>query len=58
MTTAALQHISEISHHVDALEDLTEREFFSIAQSSPLALGNLLARLARLQQTIEMAASK
>jgi len=58
MTTAGLQHISEIAHHVDALEELTDREFFSIAQSSPLALHNLLARLTRLQQTIQLAASK
>ncbi len=58
MSTPALQRISEISHHVDALEEIAEREFFTIAQGSPQALDNLLARLGRVQQTIQMAASK
>ena len=55
---AAIARISQLSHHVDAMEDITEREFFTIASGSPLALNNLLARLACLQQTIEMAACK
>ena len=56
MTTE--QTLTQLSRHVDAAEQLADAELFSIAQSSPLALGNLLARLGRLQQTIEMAASK
>jgi hypothetical protein len=58
MSTTTEHHISQLSHHVDAMEELTEREFFTIADGSPLALQNLRARLARLQQTIEMAATK
>jgi hypothetical protein len=58
MATPTQQHISQLSQHVDALEELTEGEFFTIAAGSPLALGNLLARLTRLQHTIEMAACK
>jgi hypothetical protein len=55
--TAAIAHLSEISHHVDALEELTDAEFFTIAHGSPQALGNLLARLDRLKLTIELAAA-
>ena len=55
---AAEQQLAQLSHHVDAAEELANREFFTLANASPLALRNLLARLARLQQTIEMAASK
>jgi len=54
----AIARISQMAHHVDAMEELAEREFFTIAGGSPLALANLQARLARLQQTIEMAARK
>lgn len=54
--TAAQQHLSQLSHHIDAAEQLADREFFSIASGSPLALHNLRSRLRRLQQTIEMAA--
>ena len=53
-----IARISQLSQHVDAMEDITEREFFTIASGSPQALLNLLARLARLQQTIAMAAGK
>jgi hypothetical protein len=49
--------IGQLSHHVDALEDLTDREFFTIASGSPLALNNLLARLDRIKLTIELAAA-
>lgn len=56
--TATEQQLSQLSQHVDAMEVLTDREFFSIADASPLALDNLRARLSRLQQTIEMAASR
>ena len=56
MTTP--QAMAQLSHHVDAMEELTEHEFFTIAQGEPLALANLRARLARLQQTIEWAAAK
>jgi hypothetical protein len=54
----AEQHLSQLSHHIDAAEEIAEAQFFTIANGSPLALRNLLARLARLQQTIEVAASK
>lgn len=50
--------IAELSHHIDAAEQLADQEFFTIAQGSPQALDNLRARLLRLQQTIEMAALK
>jgi hypothetical protein len=56
MTT--LKTLAQLSHHLYAMEDLTEREPRNIASGSPLALNNLLARLARLQQTIETAAKE
>ena len=52
MTTS--QSMARLSHHVDAMEKIAEH----IADGHPLALANLRARLARLQQTIEMAARK
>ena len=58
MASTTEQHLSQLSQHVDAMEELTDGEFFTIAQGSPLALDNLLARLARVQQTIAVAASK
>lgn len=48
------QSMARLSHHVDAMEKLAE----NIADGHSLALANLRARLARLQQTIEMAARK
>jgi len=48
------QDLAQLSHHVDAMEQITDQPS-SIANSSPLALANLRARLARLQQTIEEA---
>jgi hypothetical protein len=53
-----IQALGQLSHHVDAMERLSDREFFTIASGNPLALNNLLARLRRLEQTIEMAARK
>lgn len=50
------QTMAALSRHVDALETLADAEVASIAASSPLALSNLLARLARLQHTIATAA--
>jgi len=55
--TAAEQHITQISHHIDAAEEIAEAEFFTISGASPLALENLLARLKRLQSTIEIFAA-
>ena len=54
---AAIPHISQLSQHMDAMEELADREFFTIAKGSPLALRNLLARLEELQRTIELAAT-
>lgn len=55
---AARRPIAQLSQHVDAMEALADDEFFSITEASPLALANLLARLRRLEQTIEIAATK
>ena len=55
-TQDAIPHISKLSHLMDDMEQLADDEFFTIAHGSPQALGNLLARLERLQLTIEMAA--
>ncbi len=55
---AALRPLAALSHHVDAMEALADDEFFSIVNGSPQALSNLLARLRRLEQTIEIAARK
>jgi SpoVK/Ycf46/Vps4 family AAA+-type ATPase len=52
------QAVAQLSRHVDAMEALTDGDFFTIAQSSPQALCNLLARLGRIKKTIEMAARK
>jgi hypothetical protein len=52
----ALPHITQLSHHMDAMEELADAEFFTIAHGSGLALGNLLARLDRLKLSIELAA--
>lgn len=51
------QHLRELSQHLDAMEALADAEFFTLASGSPQALDNLLARLARLQLTIELAAA-
>ena len=53
---AAITHIAKLSQHMDDMEQLADAEFFTIACGSPQALGNLLARLERLQLTIELAA--
>ncbi len=55
---AALRPLAALSQHVDAMEALADDEFFSIVNGSPQALDNLLARLRRLEQTIEIAARK
>ena len=55
--TAAITQLSQISQHLDALEEIADDQFFTIANGSPLALENLRARLARLQLTIELAAA-
>jgi hypothetical protein len=54
---AAEQHLAQMSHHMDAMEELADAEFFTISHGSGLALGNLLARLDRLKLTIELAAA-
>ena len=51
--TVLSQHVDAIEAHVD--ETLT---FWSLAEANPQALSNLLARLQRVQQTIEIAARK
>jgi hypothetical protein len=56
MTTP--QAMTCLSHHVDAMEALTDEQLSAIAQGSPQALNNLLARLTRLQHTIQSAARK
>ena len=48
--------MTAISRHVDGLEVLVDDD--TIANASPLALSNLLARLNRVQQTIESAARR
>ena len=55
-TQDAIPHISKLSQHMDDMEQLADDQFFTIAHGSPQALGNLLARLERLQLTIELAA--
>ena len=55
-TQDAIPHISKLSHLMDDMEQLADEQFFTIACGSPQALGNLLARLERLQLTIELAA--
>lgn len=54
---AAITHISQLSKHMDAMETLADDQFFTLAHGSPQALDNLLARLQRLQLTIELAAA-
>ena len=54
---AAIARISQLSQHMDDMEQLADDEFFTIAHGSPQALGNLLARLERLKLTIELAAA-
>jgi hypothetical protein len=56
MTTP--QAMTQFSRHVDSLESLADEQLSAIAQGSPQALSNLLARLTRLQHTIEIAARK
>ena len=55
-TQDAIPHVSQLSQLMDAMESLADDEFFTISHGSPQALGNLLARLERLQLTIELAA--
>ena len=55
-TQDAISHISALSQHMDDMEQLADEQFFTIAHGSPQALSNLLARLERLQLTIELAA--
>ena len=56
MTTPQTMTMTAISRHVDGLEVLVDDD--TIANASPVALCNLLARLRRVQRTIEMAARK
>ena len=56
MTTP--QAMTRLSHCVDAMEALADQQLAAIAQGSPQALSNLLARLNRLQATIQSAARK
>jgi len=55
--TSATEHLSKLSQHMDDMEQLADDHFFTIADGSPQALGNLLARLERLKLTIELAAA-
>ena len=55
---AGNQPITQLSQQVDAMEALTEAEFWTLAESSTPALCNLLVRLNRIKKTIEMAARK
>lgn len=48
--------LAAISRHVDSLETLTELDM--LAHASPEAISNLLARLARIQDTIKTAAAQ
>jgi len=48
--------LAAISRHVDDLETLTELDM--LAHASPEAISNLLARLARIQDTIKTAAAQ
>tara|TARA_R110000868_G_scaffold25115_1_gene98141 strand:- start:628 stop:798 length:171 start_codon:yes stop_codon:yes gene_type:complete len=56
MTTPQTMTMTAISRHVDGLEVLVDDD--TIANASPVALCNLLARLSRVQRTIESAARK
>lgn len=59
MPFATAEHVTtQLSHHVDEMEQLADSEYWTLAGGSPLALNNLLARLQRLQETIELAASR
>ena len=55
-TQDAKPHLTQLSHHMDAMEQIADDEFFTISHGSGLALRNLLARLDRLKLTIELAA--
>lgn len=48
--------LAAISRHVDSLETLTELDM--LTHASPEAISNLLARLARIQDTIKTAAAR
>ena len=50
--------MAQLSQHVDAMEELTEAEFWALAESSTPALCNVLSRLECIKKTIEMAARK
>lgn len=56
MSTPQAMYLSAISRHVDDLETLVDGD--CLAHARPQALSNLLARLSRLQRTIEAAARK
>lgn len=55
---STIEVMTTLSRHVDEAETLADAEFFTVASASKPALCNLLSRLQRLQQTIEMAARK
>jgi len=48
--------LTAISRHVDGLETLTELDM--LANASPEAISNILARLTRIQDTIKTAAAQ
>ena len=56
MSTPLMRYLTVISCHVDELEHLVDLDCLS--QARPQALSNLLARLSRIQQTIQTAARK
>ena len=50
-------HLTQLSDHIDDMEQIADDQFFTIAHGSPQALGTLLDRLDRLKLTIELAAA-
>lgn len=52
--------VAVLSQHVDAIEAHVDQTltFWSLVEANPQALSNLLARLKRVQETIEVAARK
>ena len=53
---AASKQVVQLSSHVESLETLTELDM--LAHASPEAISNILARLARIQDTIKTAAAQ
>jgi hypothetical protein len=52
----AIEIMSTLARHVDDAETLADDEFWTVASASKPALCNLLARISKLQQTVQMAA--